>query len=304
MCDEFTLQDDAEAQAVALASALADASADKGLSRREFAAMGAAAAALAGCAVAPGSAEAAGALREAMVSIPTPDGSADAFFVHPAKGRHPAIIIWPDIGGLRDSFKMMARRLAASGYAVLAVNHYYRSAPSPVLASFAEWRTPEGQAKVRPMVALVTPEAVTRDAAAFVTFLDRQRAVNTRRKIGSSGYCMGGPFTVHMAAAVPARVGAAASFHGAGLTTDKPDSPHNLLARTQASYLIAIAKGDDARDPASKDTFRAAAAAAGRPAEIEVYGGDHGWCVPDSPVYHQAEADRAWGRMLALFARL
>ena len=289
MCDDLTgIDDEAEL-------------ARKGVSRRQFAALGSAAALASYTA---STAFAAAALRESNVTITTPDGRADAFFVHPARGKSPAIIIWPDIGGLRDAFKVMARRLAASGYAVLAVNHYYRSAPAPVLTSFAQWRTPEGQAKIRPMTALLTPEAVTRDAAAFIGFLDAQTAVNRRRKIGSSGYCMGGPYTVRMAAAVPGRVGAAASFHGAGLTTDKPDSPHLLLARSQASYLIAIAKGDDAREPASKDTFRAAAAAAGRPAEIEVYGAEHGWCVPDAPSYNQAEADRAWTRMLALFARL
>jgi len=202
MCDDFTLEDEAAALA------------GKGVSRREFAALGAAVA-LAGCAGTQGD-MAGSTLREAMVAVPTADGSADAFFVHPAKGKHPAIIIWPDIGGMRDAFKAMARRLAASGYAVLAVNHYYRSAPSPVLTSFAEWRTPDGQAKIRPMAALLTPEAITRDAVAFIAFLDKQKSVDTARKVASSGYCMGGPYTIRMAAAVPGRVGAAASFHARG----------------------------------------------------------------------------------------
>lgn len=273
-----------------------------GLTRRHMGLLGAAAL-TAACAPKPPAAGAS-ALREGIVSIPTADGTADAFFVHPASGRHPAVILWPDIAGVRDAKKAMARRLAGAGYAVLAVNQYYRNAPAPVLQSFAEWRTPEGQARLKPMIAAITPEGTTRDAAAFVTWLDAQAAVDTARGIGTNGYCMGGPFTVRTAAAVPGRVKAAASFHGGGLVTDKPDSPHRLLAATRASYLIAVARNDDVKAPAEKDAFKAAAAAAGRPAEVEVYGADHGWCVPDSPVYDVAEAERAWGRMLALFAGL
>ena len=287
MCDDFTAEQDDTALAA------------RGLSRREFAALGAAAM----LAVPAGEALAAtSGLRESNVVVPTPDGRADGFFVHPARGRHPGIILWPDIGGSREAYKVMARRLAGEGYAVLVVNQYYRNAPAPVLASFAEWRTPEGRARLQPMIAAITPEATTRDAAAFVQWLDRQRAVDKRRKIGSSGYCMGGPFTVRTAAAAPARVGAAASFHGANLVNDRPDSPHRLLASTGAAYLFAIARNDDARAPTDKDTLRAAAQAAGRPAEVEVYAADHGWCTIDSPVYDQPEADRAWGRMLAMFA--
>lgn len=290
MCDDFTAADDDAALA------------GRGFSRREFAALGAAAAmaSYAGAASAAGTAG----LTERMVTVPTADGQADAFFVHPAKGKHPGIIMWPDIGGLRDAYKAMARRLAAAGYAVLAVNQYYRGGKAPVLASFAEWRTPEGRAKLAPMIAQINPEATTRDAAAFVTFLDRQAAVDKRRKIGSNGYCMGGPFTVRTAAAVPARVGAAASFHGASLVNDQPNSPHRLLAATQASYLFAIAQNDDARAPGDKDSLRAAAQAAGRSAEVEVYPADHGWCTLDGASYDQAQADRAWARMLALFSRL
>jgi carboxymethylenebutenolidase len=282
MCDELTLADEAK------------------LTRRAFAVLGAGGALAAAVpAFATGKK-----LAESVVTIPTADGTADAFFVHPARGKYPAIIIWPDIGGLRDAFKEMARRLAAAGYAVLAVNHYYRSAPAPVLANFALWRTPEGQAKIRPMVGLVTADAVARDAAAFVAWLDKQAAVNRKRGIGNSGYCMGGPFTVRSAAAVPDRIKAAASFHGAGLVSAADNSPDKLLAKTKAAFLIAIAKNDDARAPTDKDALKAAAKAAGRPAEIEVYGGDHGWCVVDSPSYHAAEAERAWARMLVLFGGL
>ena len=288
MCDEFT----AQAEDAALA---------RGLSRRDFATIGAAVA-LVACS---GAGEAkAPRLREATVRITTPDGTADAFFVHPAKGRHPAVILWPDVGGLREAMKVMGRRLAGSGYAVLVVNQYYRTAPAPLLASFSEWRTPEGQARLRPAIAQLTSEGTMRDGAAFVAFLDTQRAVDSGRKIGTQGYCMGGAHALRTAAAAPARVGAAATFHGGGLASDKPDSPHLLLPRSQASYLIAVARNDDARDAGEKDRFRAAAEAAGRPAEIEVYPADHGWCVPDTPNYDQAQADRAWGRLLALYAKL
>lgn len=284
MCDEFT----ATAEAAAI-------------SRRDFAAMGAMTA-LVAC---TGAGKPKGPrLTESTVRIATPDGTADAFFVHPARGKHPGVILWPDVGGLRDAMKVMARRLAGAGYAVLAVNQYYRSARAPLLTSFSEWRTPEGQAKLRPAIALVTSEATTRDAAAFVAFLDGQKVIDRRRRIGSQGYCMGGSHAIRTAAAVPARVGAAASFHGGGLASDKPDSPHTLLARSQASYLIAVGRNDDTRDPGEKDRFRAAAEAAKRPAEIEVYAADHGWCVPDTPIYDKAEADRAWGRLLALYAKL
>lgn len=273
------------------------------LSRRDFAALGAAAT-LAGCAGGVSSAAGTGALRERMVEITTRDGVADAFFVHPAKGSHPGVIMWPDIAGLREAKKVMARRLAAAGYAVLCVNQYYRGGPAPVMESFAEYRTPEGQAKIKPLREALTPEAITRDGAAYVGFLDGDAAVDKARKIGSNGYCMGGPFTVRTAAAAPSRVGAAASFHGAGLVTPAPDSPHRLLARTQASYLFAVARNDDEKEPTGKVELRKAADAAGRAAEIEVYPADHGWCVPDSPAYDPVEADRAWARMLELFGKL
>jgi carboxymethylenebutenolidase len=290
MCDEFTARAE-------------DAALDRGISRRYFATIGAGAA-LVACAGAGAGEAKAPRLRERMVRITTPDGTADAFLVHPSKGRHPAVILWPDVGGLRDAMKRMGRRLAGSGYAVLVVNQYYRTAPAPLLASFSEWRTPEGQARLRPAIARLTSEGTARDGMAFVAFLDAQRAVDRGRKIGTQGYCMGGAHALRTAGAVPARVGAAASFHGGGLASDKPDSPHLLLPRSQASYLIAVARNDDARDAGEKDRFRVAAEAAGRPAEIEVYPADHGWCVPDTPIYDQTQADRAWERLLALYAKL
>jgi len=289
MCDENTLADAARAAS------------RSGLSRRDFGVTGTAAA----LAAYGGEALAAGfPLAQSTVMVPMGDGAGDAFFVHPARGRHPAIILWPDIAGLRDANQAMARRLAAAGYAVLAVNQYWRSARAPVLHSFAEWRQPGGQERLAPMIARITPDSVVRDGVAYVAWLDRQAAVDTKRGIGSCGYCMGGPFAVRTAWAAPRRVRAVASLHGGGLVGDKPDSPHRLLEKTAASYLFAIARNDDARAPADKDTLRAAAAAAHRPAEIEVYRGDHGWTVPDSPSYDKAEADRAFARMLALFARL
>ncbi|MDG2005370.1 MAG: dienelactone hydrolase family protein [Novosphingobium sp.] len=291
MCDEFTAKDQDQALA------------GGGVTRRQFAALGSAAA-IAGCANGNAEADAGESLVERTVTVTTEDGVADAFFVHPAKGAHPGIIMWPDIAGLRDAKKIMARQLAASNYAVLVVNQYYRSMPSPVLESFADFLVEGTREKIMGYRELLTPDAVTRDAKAWVTFLDGDDAVDKTRGIGSNGYCMGGPFTVRTAAAVPDRVGAAASFHGGGLVTDQDDSPHKLLAATNASYLIAVARNDDARAPNDKDEFRKAADAAKRPAEIEVYAADHGWCVPDSPSWDPSEADRAWQRMLALYAKL
>ncbi len=286
MCDEFTLE--AEQAAV---------------SRRSFTMLGAAAVA-AGCMGTAVSGAAKAAMTERTVIVPTADGMADCLFIHPAKGKFPGVIMWPDIGGAREAFFEMGRRMAANGFAVLVVNHYYRGGKAPLLASFAEWRTPEGQAKLRPIIAQLNNDTITRDARAFVEFLDKQPAVNARRKIGNLGYCMTGSYTVRAAAAMPDRIGAAASCHGGGLVSDRPDSPHRLLAQTKASYIFAIARNDDARAPGDKEVLRTAAAAAGRPAEVEVYAADHGWCVLDSAVYHKAEADRAWARIVALFKKL
>ncbi len=291
MCDDLTLHEEAAALAA------------QGLNRRQFAAIGAAGV-LAACTSGESEAKARAALRESTVTIATPDGSADGFFVHPGKGKHPAVIMWPDIAGLRDAYKEMARRLASSGFAVLVVNHYYRSAKAPILNSMAEWRTPEGQAKLKPMIAAITPQGVTTDTMALVAWLDRQGAVDRGRGIGTCGYCMTGPFTVRAAAAVPRRIKAAASLHGGGLVTAAPDSPHRLLGSTSAAYLFAIARNDDARAPGDKDALRVAAKAAGREAEVEVYAADHGWCTLDAPTYDKAEADRAGARMLVLFKAL
>lgn len=280
------------------------------INRRQFAAMGALGA-IAACA--PGEtmgsngsggavAGEAGGLTEAAVTITTPDGQADAFWVRPASGKHPAILTWPDIAGLREAFKVMARRLAAQGYAVLVVNPYYRDTPAPQFADFTDFAGQGGFNKVGPWRAKLTPDAIMRDATALIGWMDGQQGVDTGRGVGTHGYCMGGSFTVFTAAAVPARVRAAASLHGGGLVKpDDPKSPHKLLKDTQARYLFAIGQNDDAKAPGDKDALKAAAAAAGRPAEVEVYPADHGWTVIDSPSYDKAAAERAWERMSALF---
>lgn len=271
------------------------------LSRREFGAAGASAAVLAslpGCSMAQ---ETAG-VKGRAVTVTTPDGKVDAWFYTPETGKHPAVIMWPDIAGLREAYKTMASRLASAGYAVLVVNHYYRGAVAPVLDSLVAWRTPEGQAKLKPLIAGITPAGTTRDAKAFVAWLDTQPETDTAKRIGTCGYCMGGPYTVRTAAAVPDRVGAAASFHGGGLVGTDADSPVNLLAKTKAGFLFAIAQNDDASAPDDKTALAAAAKAAGRPAEIEVYPAQHGWCTIDAPIHDKVQADRAWARMLALYA--
>lgn len=236
------------------------------------------------------------------VTIATPDGSAEAFFVAPASGRRPGVVVWPDVAGLRSAYQSMATRLAGAGYAVVVVNQYYRSTKLPIFETFSDWRTEAGKAKIGPMREALTPEAIARDGAAFAAWLDRQPEVDTGRKLATTGYCMGGPYTFRTAAAAPERVGAIASFHGGGLVTEEPSSPHLLFAKMKARALICIAQNDDEREPEAKTKLRSAADAARISADIEVYPAQHGWCTTDSPVYDEAQAERAWARMLALFA--
>ena len=267
----------------------------KTLTRRQFGAVSAGA----GLAMLLPRAANAQAVSETELDVTTPDGVADCYFVHPSSGAHPGVLIWPDAFGLRPALRQMGRRLAESGYSVLVVNQYYRSQRAPIVSTtnFAEVR-----GTLMPLMGSLNADTQTRDAMAFVSFLDTQPAVDRTRKMGTMGYCMGGPFTVRTAAAVPERIGAAASFHGGGLVTDAADSPHLLVPKMKAHYLFAIAENDDENQPEAKDVLRDAFAAAGLPAEIEVYAGAlHGWCPPDSTVYDEALAERAWSRLLVLF---
>ena len=284
MCDEQTLRDEEAARAP--------------LTRRQFAV---ATSAVIAAAILP-KARGAEAVIGTDALVETPDGQADCYFAHPATGTHAGVIVWPDILGLRPAFRAMGDRLAGAGYAVLVVNPYYRQAQAPVVPEGASFRDAATRETVMPLARSLSPETNVTDAKAFVAFLDAQAAVDTERKIGTTGYCMGGPMTMRTAAAVPDRIGAGASFHGGGLATDDDASPHLLVPDMKASFLIAIAENDDERDPDAKDKLRAAFDAAELDAEIEVYAGAlHGWCPPDSAVYNEAQAERAWARLLALF---
>ena len=240
----------------------------------------------------------------AEVEIKTADGTADAYFVHPSKGKHAGVLIWPDIFGLRPAFKQMATRLAESGYSVLVVNQFYRIKKAPTSEEHADFSDPETRKVLSGMSATLNPDTAMVDAKAFIAFLDHQPSVDKKRKIGTAGYCMGGPLIMRTAAFVPERVGAAASFHGGGLVTDKPESPHLLIPKMKAQLLIAIAENDDQKQPEAKNVLRESFTNANIPAEIEVYAGTlHGWCPLDAKVYNAEQAEKAWGRMLALFAR-
>ena len=240
-------------------------------------------------------------VTETDVDVTTPDGVADCFLVHPSSGQHPAVLVWPDILGLRPAFRAMGKRLAQSGYSVLVVNPFYRDSRSPVVGEGASFGQPETRDIVLPMARNLNADTHFTDARAFVSFLDQQAAVDTGRKIGTTGYCMGGPMVMRTVAAVPDRLGAGATFHGGGLATDADDSPHLLIPNTTAQMLHCVAANDDESDPEAKNTLREAYAAAGILAEIEVYEGTlHGWCPPDSRVYNEAQAERAWSRLLVL----
>jgi carboxymethylenebutenolidase len=297
MCDEIDLEN--------FENRRADA---RKFDRRQFASLTAITgigATLAACATASdGATGGGGSLASSDVSITTADGTMDAFFVHPASGKSPAVIIWPDIASLRPAFRMMAERLAASGYAVLVANPYYRNAKAPQFNDFADFQAKGGFQKVGPWREAAGPVAVERDAKALVAWLDQQGAVDAKRGVGTQGYCMGGPFTVWSAAGVPDRIKAACSFHGGGLVGDGDTAPINLLDDAKKThFLFAIAQNDDAKAPDDKTKLRAAADAAKVDAEIEVYAGDHGWTVYDSPVYNEPVAEKAWGRLLATYQK-
>lgn len=239
-------------------------------------------------------------VTEADVTIKTPDGSADGYFVHPASGAAPAVLVWPDIFGLRPAMRQMGKRLAETGYSVLVVNPFYRVKPAPTAEKGAATPIPS----LIPLAQALNETTHTTDARAFIAWLDQQPSVARNRRVGTQGYCMGGPIAFRTAAAVPDRVGAIASFHGGGLVTDQPNSPHLQASRTQAQLLIAIAANDDMRSPNEKDVLKETFAKTSQPAEIEVYtGAAHGWCPPDSQVYNEPQAEKAWTRLLALYAK-
>ncbi|MGA2116176.1 MAG: dienelactone hydrolase family protein [Bryobacteraceae bacterium] len=239
-------------------------------------------------------------VTESDVNVTTPDGTADCYFAHPASGTAPGVLMWPDIFGLRPAFRNMGKRLAESGYSVLVVNPFYRVKEAPTAE--AGGATPIQQ--LMPLARGLNETTHMTDAKAFVGWLDGQTSVAKNRKIGAQGYCMGGPIAFRTAAAVPDRVGAVASFHGGGLVTDQPNSPHLQAAKSKAQFLIAIAANDDARSPNDKTVLKETFAKANLPAEIEVYAGAaHGWCPPDSQVYNEPQAEKAWSRLLALYEK-
>ena len=272
---------------------------EKDLSRRDFVAMSIAA----GLVAAAGSASAADLpVVETNVEVKTPDGVCDAAFIHPRTGSHPGVLIWPDAFGLRPSMRDIGKRIAAEGYSVLVPNPFYRLAKAPVIqdpTSFS-FQNPTDMAKLQPLMASINAEGAA--------FLDAQSQVNKAKKIGTQGYCMGGPLVVRTAASLPNRIGAGASFHGGGLVTNAPTSPHLLAPKIKARMYFGIASNDDMRQPDAKDKLREAFAAAKVPAEIEVYPESlHGWCVPDmpmqggKPIYNKPDAERAWAKLVALY---
>lgn len=239
-------------------------------------------------------------VTESEVTVTTPDGSADCYFVHPASGTAPGVLMWPDIFGLRPAFRQMGKRLAESGYSVLVVNPFYRTKKAPTAEAGAA--TPISE--LRPLAQSLNEKTQMTDGKAFIAWLDTQPSVAKDRKIGTQGYCMGGPMAFRTSAAVPERVGAVATFHGGGLVTDQPNSPHLQAATSKAQFLVAIAATDDAKSPNDKTVMKDTFAKAGLTAEIEVYAdAAHGWCPPDSHVYNEPQAEKAWSRLLVLYGK-
>jgi carboxymethylenebutenolidase len=239
------------------------------------------------------------AVTESDVTVKTPDGTCDAYFVHPAAGSAAGVLFWPDIFGLRPSMRQMGKRLAETGYSVLVVNPFYRVKPAPTADKGAATPIPS----LMPLAQALNETTHMTDAKAFIAWLDSQPSVNKNRKIGTQGYCMGGPMAFRTSAAAPDRIGAVASFHGGGLVTQNPNSPHLQASKTKAQFLVAIATNDDQRAPTEKDVLKETFAKANLQAEVEVYPGAHGWCPPDSGVYSEPAAERAWSRLLAMYGK-
>jgi carboxymethylenebutenolidase len=239
-------------------------------------------------------------VTESDVTIKTPDGTCDAYFVRPATGTAPAVLVWPDIFGLRPAFRSMGKRLAESGYSVLVVNPFYRTKAAPTAAQGAATPIPE----LLPLAQALNETTHMTDAKAFIGWLDQQPSVAKNKKVGTQGYCMGGPMAFRTAAAVPDRVGAVASFHGGGLVTDMPNSPHLQASKSKAQFLVDIAENDDMQRPTDKTVLKETFEKAKLAAEVEVYAGAaHGWCPPDSRVYNEPQAEKAWSRLIALYGK-
>ncbi len=287
MCDEDSMADMVEYNVRS-----------RSLSRRQFGGMTLGATLLAALSPVANAAE----TTESEVEIRTPDGIADAYLVHPSAGKHPGVLVWPDIFGLRPAFRVMGKRLAESGYSVLVVNPFYRVKRAPTAPEHPDFNDPPTRQTLLGLMNSLTPDSTSTDAKAFLDYLDSRDATDRKRRIGTTGYCMGGPLVFRTAAAIADRVGAGATFHGGGLVTDKPDSPHLLIPKMTAQLLIAIAENDDQKQPDAKSVLRDAFAKARLRAEIDVYKGAlHGWCPPDSQVYNQHQAERAWSELLMLF---
>ena len=242
---------------------------------------------------------------EKDVNVPMASGVSDSALFYPqGKGPWPAVLVWTDILGLRPVFREMGRRLAAQGYVVLVPNPFYRNAKAPLVDGSFDFSKPEDRAKVMPMAQALTADAIVSDAKAYTSFLDAQPQTDKKKKMGVQGYCMGGPPTFRTAATRADRIGAAATFHGGGLATDKPDSPHLLIPQMKAEVLCCVADNDDKRDPAAKDKLKEEFAAAHLTATVEVFEGcNHGWTVRGSEVYNEAGAERAWSELMALYKR-
>jgi len=239
---------------------------------------------------------------ETDVMVPTPDGSADAALFHPAgAGSWPAVLMWPDILGLRPVFRDMGRRLAAAGYTVLVPNPFYRTKRAPIVTGPFDFNDPKQVKPLLDLKATLTDAAIDKDAAAFISFLDKQKQTNRRKAAGVQGYCFSGPYAFHTGAVRSDRIRAVATFHGGGLVTKDANSPHLLIPKTKASFVVAIARNDDQKQPEAKDVLKATFAAAKRHAIVEVYPADHGWCVPGSPPYDHASAEKAWAELLRLY---
>lgn len=269
------------------------------LSRRQFGALGLGAGMFAMLPRAANAVE----VSQSEVVIKTPDGNCDAHFVHPKSGASAAVLVWPDIFGLRDAFRQMSTRLAEEGYAVLTVNPFYRVQKAPTAPPNPNFGDPATREALFKLAGTLNATTHNSDANTFVTWLDAQSQVDKRRKIGTEGYCMGGPIVMRTSAARADRIGAGCSFHGGGLNTANPDSPHLLIPKMKSSMLIAIAENDDKQNPTSKDILRKAFDDAKVPAEIEVYAAQHGWCSIDSQVYNKEQAEKAWARKMELYKK-